>query len=62
METLSAKSNNPLGLPRGSVRACLALAAIGATIAQLFLRPDIPDAWWAIMASISTYYFTQREE
>jgi len=50
----------PLYLPRGSVRAILALASVFATIIMIFLRIEVPEWWYAIVASICAYYFGQR--
>ena len=45
---------------RGIVRPCLALSAWLATIGFLAARFEIPDAWWALVAAIQTFYFVQR--
>ena len=54
----------PLGLPKGSVRALLALIIIGSAVAAVFVEgvaePGLP-ALWALAGVIGTYYFKQRE-
>ncbi len=49
-------------LIRAVIRPALALSSWGATIAFLATRITIPDAWWALVAAISTFYFVHRHE
>jgi len=52
-----------MGLPKiHPIRATLAVAAWLATIAFLVLKIEIPDAWWSIVAAITTFYFVQSRE
>ena len=46
-----------LGLPPGSVRAIGFWAILGATIAMLTLKIEIPGEWWAIVGSGVGLYF-----
>jgi len=54
------KEPYPLWLPRGSVRAILALGSILATIIMIFVGIEVPEWWYAVVAAISAYYFGQR--
>ncbi len=47
---------------RAVVRPFLALSSWCATIAFLVLGTHIPDAWWAVVSAITTFYFVQRRE
>jgi hypothetical protein len=47
---------------RAAVRPLLALSSWVATIAFLATNVAIPEAWWAIVAAISTFYFVQRRD
>lgn len=51
-----------LELIRGIVRPTLAISAWLATIAFLSRGIPIPDAWWSIVAALTTFYFVQRHE
>jgi len=44
------------------IRAALAVGAWGATIYFLAANIVIPDAWWAIVATVSTFYFVTAED
>ena len=44
------------------IRAALAIGAWGATIYFLASSIVIPDAWWAIVATVSTFYFVTAED
>lgn len=39
------------------IRAILAGVTVFATVALLFLRMDIPDAWWALVGAVGMHYF-----
>ncbi len=43
------------------IRASLAVGAWGATIYFLIVGVSVPDAWWAVVAMISTFYFTGQD-
>ena len=43
------------------IRASLAVGGWGATIYFLIAGIVIPDAWWAIVATITTFYFTSND-
>jgi len=45
---------------RAIVRPTLAISAWGATIIFMILKIEIPEAWWALIGSITTFYFVQR--
>jgi len=54
-------SQNPLWLPQGSVRALLALALIGATIASAFARPEIAPGLLILATVVVKDYFEARK-
>ena len=45
---------------RSVVRPVLAISSWFATIGFLATGILIPDAWWALVAGINTFYFVQR--
>jgi hypothetical protein len=47
---------------RAVVRPFLAISCWAATIAFLAAGMDVPEAWWALVAAVSTFYFVQRHE
>ena len=47
---------------RACVRPLLALSCWVATIAFLAANVAIPEAWWALVAAVSTFYFVHRHE
>lgn len=47
---------------RAVVRPFLAISCWAATIAFLATGINVPDAWWALVAAISTFYFVHRHE
>ncbi len=47
---------------RAIVRPYLAAVALGGTLALLFLRIPIPDAWWTLTGGAMIFYFTQRHD
>jgi hypothetical protein len=47
---------------RAVVRPFLAISCWCATIAFLSAGMGVPDAWWALVAAVSTFYFVQRHE
>lgn len=53
-------SSEPLGLPKGTVRALLALLVVGAYIAaRLILRVESAE-FAALSGAVLTYYFKER--
>ena len=53
---------NTLELIRSIVRPTLAVSAWLATIAFLATGTPLSDAWWSIVATLTTFYFVQRHE
>lgn len=53
----------PLGLPRGSVRAFLSLLIVGGFVASCFLSLDSEArvALSSLAGVVATFYFRQRE-
>lgn len=51
----------PLGLPRGSVRAILALMITGAVLALTVIRGAIPTDLVPLASVVVTYYFVTRD-
>lgn len=47
---------------RAVVRPFLAISCWAATIAFLSAGMSVPDAWWALVAAVSTFYFVHRHE
>lgn len=56
-------ANEPLGIPRGSVRAVLSLLVIGGFVVGCFvgLTGEAMTALGSMSGVISVYYFRQRE-
>jgi len=54
------KVNEPLGLPRGSVRAILAGLVIGGTIALYGLTGSVPDWLISAFGTAFGFYFGSR--
>lgn len=46
-----------LFLPKGSIRALMALGATGVTGALLLTDAKIPTEWWMAFSAIITFYF-----
>ena len=59
-------SNEPLGLPRGSVRAILALFTVGssilANVALIFTAREADPALIGLASGVLFYYFGTREQ
>jgi len=47
---------------RAIVRPTLAISSWIATIIFLATGVNIPEAWWALIAAISTFYFVHRHQ
>ena len=54
--------NEPLGLPKGSVRAIISIALVATSIAGLFLRPEASDKIVPVLTAVLAYYFGNRSE
>lgn len=54
--------NQPLWLPRGSVRAVLALMVVGITMTMFALNRGVPDALAAIVSVVIMAYFNERAQ
>jgi len=55
----------PLGLPKGSVRALLALLLVGSAVASVFLEGVSEagmSALFGLAGAVSIFYFNQRKE
>lgn len=52
--------SQPLWMPRGSVRAILALALVGALIALVLTGQAVNEGFAAIAASVVAYYFAGK--
>ena len=50
----------PLFLPKGSVRAVLALGTTLFVVTALWMGKTVPDAFWAAWGSIVTFYYQGR--
>lgn len=69
METVtptSAPLKPPLGLPKGSIRAILALSIFGSLMASLILARELPETtfWylWMVNYAVLGYYFASRQK
>ena len=47
---------------RAIVRPTLAVSSWIATIIFLRYGVEIPDAWWALLGAITTFYFVNRHD
>ena len=52
--------NHPLGLPRGSVRALLAIFIVMAALVYFLLYQDLPQALAGVLGVVIGYYFGSR--
>lgn len=52
--------NEPLGLPKGSVRAILAIIVTGSCIGGLILRPESGTQILPALTAILAFYFGSR--
>jgi hypothetical protein len=50
----------PLGMPKGSVRAMLAVMLVGATIASAFIKPEIAPGLLTLATVVVKDYFEVR--
>lgn len=53
-------SNEALGLPKGSIRAILALALVGAVVGLAAFGVPIPEGLWSLAGAGIAYYFAQK--
>lgn len=51
----------PLFLPKGSIRAIIALSVVGSWVGLLFLSRDVPKEFYVILGAVITFYFQARE-
>lgn len=52
--------NEPLGLPRGSVRAILAIMIVGSTVVGFTIGTAVDQALVGIAGAVVGYYFAAR--
>lgn len=52
--------NEPLGLPRGSVRAILAIMIVGSTVIGFTIGTAVDQALVGIAGAVVGYYFAAR--
>ena len=52
--------NQPLWLPRGSVRSLLALAVVGGGVYAAFVSADAADRLLPLAGAALAYYFRER--
>ena len=53
---------NPLWLPKGSVRSILALLTVIAAIVLMIIQSNVPEWFIAIVGSVITHYFVSRKQ
>jgi hypothetical protein len=51
----------PLGLPKGSIRALLALGSVGSAIWFIATNIDVPEWYYAGIAVIVAFYFVSKK-
>ena len=54
------KQDTPLGLPKGSVRALLAIGIWVCIALLMFINREVPDNVWTIGGMIIAFYFGTR--
>ena len=54
--------DSPLGLPKGSVRAMLAITITISSIIALFMRPEIVDKMIPVLMGVLAFYFGNRSD
>jgi len=54
------KNEEPLGLPKGSVRALIAIAITVSVVVAMFLGIEVPGEVFGFTASIIGFYFGAR--
>lgn len=63
-EKKKLKRNEPLGLPKGTVRACITILVLVmfcvAAILEMFYGSKVPDTLSAITLTVVAYYFGTR--
>jgi len=52
--------NEPLGMPRGSVRALIALIVVIATFAYFIVNKEFPEPLIGLLSGVVFYYFGSR--
>ena len=60
MSAENEKLNEPLGLPRGSVRAILAVAVVSGTMFIHFWTGEVPDWLISAFGTAFGFYFGSR--
>jgi len=53
--------DQPLFLPKGSIRAVIALAVVGTWIGLLFLGREVANEFYVVLGAVITFYFQARE-
>lgn len=54
--------NQPLGLPRGSVRSVLALTVVVGGVVAAFINPEAADALLPAGGVVLAFYFKERAQ
>lgn len=54
-------TDKPLGLPKGSIRAILALVLVVAAVALTAFGYTVPGELWGLAGSAVGFYFATRE-
>ena len=53
-------NNNPLWLPKGSIRSILALGIVSAAIAAVFKLMEVPQSLWDLALVVVAFYFGSK--
>jgi len=60
VQVVNPKKNEPLGLPRGTVRAILTFAIVGGTLIIYVVKGDVPDWLISAFGTAFGFYFGTR--
>lgn len=53
-------ASEPLGLPRGTVRAVMAVAVLGVCLYLFAVGAEVPGELLTLMGTVTTFYFLER--
>ena len=54
------ENENPLHLPKGSVRALVALVIVVASVTYLFVNKELPTGLVGVLGAVIGFYFGQK--
>jgi len=53
-------NDKPLGLPRGSIRAILALGIVGVGLGYVWVTREFPGELMVVMGTVIAFYFAMK--